>query len=324
MTREKKICTIGGGSGMPIVNNALIRAGYTQVSSIVTTFDSGGDTGRMRTDERGKILAFSDYWRSLISLWDDSKQKEVWEEMLRFRDGRERNFGNIFFQFLAERSGGLNSVDELFCSLTGAKINGQVIPVSNEPADVCFETISGKKYEGEHFLDQLRMSADRVEKIWLKPKVRASDEACKAIDESEAIIFCPGSVYGSLLVNLQLAGVRKSIVNSKGKKILMTNIMSTANENQGFDTKKYVELFENNLGKKGVIDVVLMADMSALDKRDLAKVLRYYEMENSFPIKKTVGTAYTVEDDIAVIEQKNMRLRHSEIKLSTSLKNLIE
>lgn len=100
--------------------------------------------------------------------------------------------------------------------------------------------------------------------------------------------------------------------------------MSTANENHGFDTKKYVELFENNLGKKGVIDVVLMADMSALDKRDLAKVLRYYEMENSFPIKKAVGTAYTVEDDIAVIEQKNMRLRHSEIKLSTSLKNLIE
>jgi len=38
----------------------------TTISSIVTTFDSGGDTGRMRTDERGSVLAFSDYWRSLI------------------------------------------------------------------------------------------------------------------------------------------------------------------------------------------------------------------------------------------------------------------
>lgn len=324
MTIGKKICTIGGGSGMPIINNALLKAGYNQIRSIVTTFDSGGDTGRMRTDERGKILAFSDYWRSLISLWDDSKQKEVWQEMLRFRDGRERNFGNIFFQFLAERSGGLNFVDELFCSLTGAKISGQVIPVSNEPADVCFETISGKKYEGEHFLDQLRMSTDSVTKICLKPSVEASEDACRAIEESEAIIFCPGSMYGSLLVNLLLPGIRKSIVASKGKKILMTNIMSTANENHGFNTKKYVELFEKYLGKNGVIDVVLMADMSVLPKNDLKKVLRFYEMENSFPIEKAAGKARVVEDDIAVIEKKNMRLRHSEIKLSTSLKNLIE
>ena len=99
MKKDTKICTIGGGSGMPIVNNALVRAGYRQISSIVTTFDSGGDTARMRTDERGKILAFSDYWRSLISLWDDSDQKDNWEEMLRFRDGRGRNFGNMFFHF---------------------------------------------------------------------------------------------------------------------------------------------------------------------------------------------------------------------------------
>ena len=92
-----KICTIGGGSGMPIVNKALVDAGFRNISSIVTTFDDGGDSGRMRTDERGQILAFSDYWRSLISLWKDGVQKEKWEEMLRFRDGRGRNFGNIFF-----------------------------------------------------------------------------------------------------------------------------------------------------------------------------------------------------------------------------------
>jgi len=69
MNLKTKICTIGGGSGMPIINSSLVAAGFTNINSIVTTFDSGGDTGRMRTDERGKILAFSDYWRSLISLW---------------------------------------------------------------------------------------------------------------------------------------------------------------------------------------------------------------------------------------------------------------
>ena len=324
MKKNTRICTIGGGSGMPIVNNALVRAGYSRISSIVTTFDSGGDTGRMRTDERGKILAFSDYWRSLISLWDDSDQKSNWEEMLRFRDGRGRNFGNIFFQFLAERSGRLNSVDEMFCKLTGAVICGQVIPVSNEPADVCFETVSGKQYCGEHFLDQLRMSADKVKRVWLTPKVAASAEACRAIEEAEAIIFCPGSLYGSLLVNLLLRGIKASILKSRAKKILMTNIMSTANESDGFDSARYVELFEKQLGKKKTIDLVLMPDMNKLNHGVLKTVLKYYEMENSFPILVGNNGTKTVVADIALIERKNMRLRHSEIKLSTILKNLIE
>jgi len=68
MMKKVSVCTVGGGSGMPVVNQALLLAGFSQISSIVTTFDSGGDTGRMRTDERGKILAFSDYWRFPLSL----------------------------------------------------------------------------------------------------------------------------------------------------------------------------------------------------------------------------------------------------------------
>src|SRR3989338_1223400 len=122
MKSNIKVCTIGGGSGMPVVNKALLRLGINDITSIVTTFDSGGDTGRLRTDERGKILAYSDYWRSLMSLWVDGKQKELWEEMLRYRDGRGRNFGNLFFQFMAEKQGGLHEVAQYFAKLMDADI----------------------------------------------------------------------------------------------------------------------------------------------------------------------------------------------------------
>ena len=211
----------------------------------------------------------------------------------------------------------------MFCKLTGAVICGEVIPVSNEPADVCFETVSGKQYCGEHFLDQLRMSADKVKRVWLTPKVEASVEACRAIEESEAIIFCPGSLYGSLLVNLLLKGIKTSILRSRAKKILMTNIMSTSNETHEFDTTKYVETFEKYLGKKGVIDTVLMPDVDKLNQGDLKKVLEYYAMERSYLITKGKENKVVV-DNIVTIERRNMRLRHSEIKLSTILKNLIE
>jgi len=308
---------------MPTINGALVQAGYENIKSIVTTFDSGGDTGRMRTDERGNIMAFSDYWRSLISLWEDGKQKEVWEEMLQFRDGRDRNFGNAFFQFMTEKTGNLSSVDELFSQLTGAKLKGEVVPVSLKPADVCFKTKSGKLYHGEGYLDNLRMSSDVVEKIWLNPMVLANKEAIKAILESEVIIVCPGSMYGSVAINLLPKGMSEAYKQSKAKKILITNLMSVANENNGYSQKEYVAVFEKYLKMKKPFDLVIMADFDKLNQKILKKVYQNYLLEYSMPIKdnKKENPFETAVVDIASIEVKNLRLRHSVAKLCKYFKN---
>ena len=325
MKLNRKICTIGGGSGMPIVNRALIRAGFRDIHSIVTTFDSGGDTGRMRTDERGKLLAFSDYWRSLISLWVDGEQKEVWEEMLRFRDGRNRNFGNIFFQFMSEKVGNLSGVDMLFSKLIGAKIYGEVIPVSTEPAEVCFKTKSGKIYCGENYLDELRMSRDVVKKIWLEPEIKVNQEVIEALISSEIIIICPGSMYGSVITNLLPNGVVEAYKKSKAKKVLMTNITSVANENDSYDQEDYVNKFEEYLGTEKPFDLILMPDLSKLDKKLMKKVLKNYELENSKPIltSNRTGNYEVMVADIATIEPDNLRLRHSVTKLANFFKSII-
>jgi len=317
MMKKVSVCTVGGGSGMPVVNQALLLAGFSQISSIVTTFDSGGDTGRMRTDERGKILAFSDYWRSLLSLWPDGRQKKRWEEMLKYRDGRGRNFGNLFFAFMAEREKNLSGVDNLFSQLTGAKICGRIIPVSQEPADICFKTQSGKVYQGEHLLDAMRMSRDLVKKIWLKPPAKANPEATKALIEAKVIIICPGSMYGSILVNFLPEGISEAYRQSKALKILLTNIMSVANENHKFSQDDYVRVFAKILKTKKVLDLVVMPDLKKLDQKVLKKVLKLYELENSFPIKTNLKSKNkTLVADIATIEKKNYRLRHDPQKLA--------
>ncbi len=324
MNQNLKVCTIGGGSGMPIVNKALIKAGFENIKSIVTTFDSGGDTGRMRTDERGRVLAFSDYWRALISLWNDGKQKEIWTEMLRFRDGRGRNFGNMFFQFLSEKEGKLSDVDSMFEALTGAKLKGSVVPVSVDSANFCFKTISGKEYYGEHNLDDLRMSLDKVSDIWLTPNVKANKEALDSIIESDVIIVCPGSMYGSILINFLPEGMTEAYKKSKAKKILMTNISSVANENDGFDQDDYVATFEKYLKNKSPFDLILMADLDCLDQDLLKKVLKLYALEHSLPIKfNEKSKEKTIVVDITRIEEKNMRLRHSEEKLGEVFRDLV-
>jgi len=320
-----KICTIGGGSGMPVINQALANADFSNISSIVTTFDSGGDTGRMRTDERGNLLAFSDYWRALISLWQNGKQKQQWEEMLRYRDGRERNFGNSFFSFMAEKEGDLNKVDNLFSSLTGAKLKGKVIPVSLYPADICFKTKGGKIYNGEHRLDELRMSRDLVKKIWLEPKVEANPEAIRAIINADIIILGPGSMYGSIITNFLPEGMIKAYHQSQAYKILMINIMSVANENYKSNQDDYIKVFIQYLKTNNPFKLVIMPYLEKLNRKLLVKILKLYSLENSFPIKHKEGKNYykTMVADITTLEKTNMRLRHSEEKLAKLFKKLI-
>jgi len=308
---------------MPIVNKSLVRAGHEGICSIVTTFDSGGDTGRLRTDERGDLLAFSDYWRSFMSLWKDGERKWEWIDVLSYRDGRGRNLGNNLFQFLAEKSGGLKHVDEYFAKLVGAEMKGRVVPVSSFPSVLCFETYSGKKYRGEHMLDELRMSLDRVKKTWLDPVVRVEKEAKQAIKKADVLIICPGSMYGSVIVNFLPAGFKEAFLKSRAKKILMTNIMSTANENYGFDQVDYAKTFEAFLGKKA-FDLILVPDPAKMgSKKEVEKVLLSYKDEHSFPIGLNKKDKRTVVLDIAKIDKKNMRLRHGVTKLAGQWKNIL-
>lgn len=315
MDKKSLICTIGGGTGTPVINESLIKAGYNNIHSIVTTFDNGGDTGRMRTDERGKSLANSDFWRALISLWDDGLQKDIWVEMLRYRDGRDRSFGNAFFQFMTEKTGSLDKVDNLFMSLTLADLKGRVIPASLSPANLYFETISGKKYNGEKFLDQLRMSSDYIKKIWLEPRVKAHPEAIKTLEEAEMIIVCPGSVYGSLMANFLMDGFKKAFQKSRAKKLLMVNLMTQANEGRICDQLAYANLFKKQLNIE--FDHIVMADLSVLNQRKLNKVRMYYGMEHSNEVGyKEDKSKRTILEDLATIDEKNWRLRHSTLKLA--------
>lgn len=323
MKKDIKICTIGGGSGMPIINKALIRAGFENIYPIVTTFDSGGDTGRMRTDERGRILAFSDYWRALISLWDDGLQKEIWEEMLRYRDGRGRNFGNFFFQFLSEKEVNLGEVDDLFCKLTGAKLKGKVIPVSLESSNICFKTISGKNYIGENFIDDLRMSNDIIKEIWLEPNVRANKEAIYILNQADIIIVGPGTIFGSVLPNFLPEGMVEAFNKSRAKKIFMVNIFSPANETKTASQTEYIKIFEKYLNNNHPFDLVLMADLSILDKNNLKKIINFYKLEQATLVSNVLNKKYITKIiDIAVIDEKNMRLRHSERKLGKYFREL--
>jgi uncharacterized cofD-like protein len=253
----------------------------------------------------------------LISLWKGGAQRDTWEEMLRYRDGRGRNFGNTFFQFLSEKEGNLGEIDELFSKLTGAKLYGEVIPVSLDPSNICFKTISGKEYVGENFVDDLRMSSDKIDKVWLNPLVDANKKAIETVKNADLIIVGPGTTYGSTLPNFLPKGMIEAYNKSKDKKIFLVNIFSMANEIKKTTQLGYIEIFEKYLKNKKPFDLVVMADLSKLDKKMLGKIFYFYELEHATLVKMAKDNkTKTILVDVALIEGKNMRIRHSEEKLA--------
>ncbi|MCW1949067.1 MAG: 2-phospho-L-lactate transferase CofD family protein, partial [Candidatus Shapirobacteria bacterium] len=229
----------------------------------------------------------------------------------------------MFFQFLSEKEGNLDEVDELFVKLTGAELKGQIIPVSVELSNVCLKTISGKEYIGENYVDDLRMSDDKIVEIWLEPEVQSNKKAIEALNRSEVIILCPGTTYGSILPNFLPKGMAESYRTSKAKKILMTNILATANEIEDVTQRGYVEIFKKYLKTDSPFDLILMADVASLDKDLFNKALSYYKLEHANLVEKIENYSIkTVMADVAIIEEKNMRLRHSEEKLGRLFRTL--
>jgi len=76
--REKDIVTVGGGTGSPIVNRALLLAGVPHINAIAAMYDNGGYTGKRRLlDETGKEVAYSDALRIMCSLIDPNNRNQT-------------------------------------------------------------------------------------------------------------------------------------------------------------------------------------------------------------------------------------------------------
>jgi hypothetical protein len=95
-----KIVTIGGGTGAPIIIQALLQAGFTDLSCICASMDSGGKTGTIRSDERDQVIAISDLLRNLLALITSTNHKKnisAFTDMVSFIDGRQRNLGYTIY-----------------------------------------------------------------------------------------------------------------------------------------------------------------------------------------------------------------------------------
>jgi uncharacterized cofD-like protein len=332
-----KIVTIGGGTGAPIITQALLLAGYKNLSCIAASMDSGGKTGIIRSDERDQVIAISDLLRTLISLISSTnhhKNIKAFTELVSFTDGRQRNLGyTIYYALLEMYQNDFIKAQKHLENLLGIKFDGTVIPVTTDSSNICFETKNGTVFHGEHELDKQSMSKNSIVDLWLDPDVPATPQAIAAIEEADYLIYCPGSLYGSIISNFLPIGIKEALKVSKAQKILITNLVTNRNQTHHFTPEKYIRVFQKYTGLDKPVDIMLVPHLTqkAFEKR-FPKIVRAYALEHAHflswtenELKSTIDKDIKVStsDIISITPQLN-RLRHDPKKLSRVLKTLIK
>jgi len=275
---KKKIVIIGGGNGSATSINALKPfVDQLHLSAVVSMSDSGGANGRLRkkfdmlppADLLRATLAMSKYdYKVLKQIFYKNRPEGVNEEF----DGYY--LGSLFI-FFAQRLGSsfMETIDAFHQMLEAV---GRVYPVTLEQSDLCVELSNGEIVIGEGEVD--RPTHDRahtISRAWLQPTPMLYEGAKKVIEEADAIIFGPGSLYTSIVTNLTVEGMMKGALrNTKAKFIYVLGNAYEGDGEVGPETMSgFVETLESFLPRK--VDTIVFnnhvltqSEQAYYDKRD--------------------------------------------------------
>ncbi len=281
---NKKVVRIGGGSGGYTLLRGL-KEFPLDITAVFTSFDSGGSAGVLR-DEFG-ILPPGDVRRGLLALSDEG-QAEILRELFNYRFQNDNSalhghsFGNLFLAALANIYGGemqgIRKASELL------NIKGKVLPVSLDKSHVHAILEDGTEIVGETNIDIPKHDGNlRIVKIFLDPPAHIYEETDNAIREADLIVIGPGDLYSSLVPTLATAGMKEALKGSKGKTVVICNLMTKWGETHGFKASDMTrELLQySGLSK---FDYVI-CNTQTID----SNLLSAYAKEKKYPMKKDVA-----------------------------------
>jgi len=324
----KKIVIVGGGTGTYAVTNVLIGHQY-DVTKIVTVFDSGGSTGRLR-DEFG-FLPIGDLRQSLAALATDNGQSWIRDLLLyRFEKGQGlegHNLGNLILTALQDMTGSTPKALEIASSIF--RLKGTIYPVTTGDSQLITTYEDGSQVKSEHELDEMKNGGKRIKKISLSQNCEIYSKAKEALMTADFIIFGPGDLYASILPNLIVGGIKETLQASQAKLIYITNLMTRYTQTHGFSAMDHISEVEKYAGKYMDYVFVNSGEISP-------EISQKYEKFHEFPVKddlKNVSTRTIIRGDFAssvevakskADELPRSLMRHDQAKLAKALLEILE
>lgn len=324
---NKKVVIIGGGTGTYAVTEALCLIPNLTITKIVSVFDSGGSTGRLK-DEFG-FLPVGDIRQSLAAATTGKHQKWVRKLLLyRFKKGQSlvgHNLGNLIITALQDISGSTTKALELASHIFQTKAS--VIPVTNRVVELQIKYSDGTVKVGEHFLDDCSLGGQKIYSIDLTQPCRLHKDARSAIKQADIIIVGPGDLYGSIIPNFLVSDMPQTYKNSPATKIFILNLMTRYTQTHGMTAKDHIKTVETYSGCE--------FDNYLVNSTPIPPAIQtLYQNQNEFPVEVDLKKSpKTITADLisTKIVKKNKSdksprslLRHDAHKLSTSLTKLIQ
>lgn len=314
LSKGPKVVVIGGGTGLSVMLRGLKAKTYN-LTAVVTVADDGGSTGRIRQDL--DIIAPGDLRNCLVALAD---KEGLMEKLFAHRFGGSGNltghsFGNLFIAALIEVLGDVEEAMDATSKVL--RVRGKVIPSSAEKIRLNAEMTDGRIVEGE---SQIPHAHGKIKRVFTTPEhPKAIQSAVRAIQEADAIVLGPGSLYTSIMPNLCVPDIVQAVRTSKAPKIYICNVMTQPGETDDYTVSDHVKAINRQAGGR-VIDFVI-ANNGDVD----SDVLQRYVATGSHPViidKKEVSQAGATLILSDLINKENSAT-HDTKKLANVLFDLI-
>ena len=313
-----KVVVIGGGTGL----NSVLR-GLKKYTDNITAIVTVSDYGSQKTESRQVLdtLPLDDIKESLVAL---SENEEVTEKLLnyKFKNGRlaNLNFNDLYF----------TAMQDLYKDFTEAvkqsqnvfKITGKVLPVTIEEIKICAELEDGTVIESKDKIPEvINNKACKISRIFINPSnCKPASGVIEAIEEADAIVIGPGSLYTNVIPNLLVKGVAKAIKESKAFKIYVSNIMTEPGQTDNYSLSEHIKAINYHAGK-GVIEYCIY-DTGEI----IPEYIRKYNLQGSELVEQ--DTSKVKVEGVSLIQRnlsqiENGYIRHNPDAIAASIIQLI-
>ncbi|WP_285889638.1 YvcK family protein [Paenibacillus glycanilyticus] len=252
--RRPKIVVVGGGTGLSVMLRGL-KEKPLDITAIVTVADDGGSSGILRNELQ--IPPPGDIRNVIMALAD---AEPLLTEVLQYRFSSGtglagHSLGNLMLAAMTDIAGDfVTGIRELSKVLA---VRGRVLPAAGRAIVLKAEMTDGTIIVGESMIPK---AGKKIKRVFVEPdNVEPLPEAIEAIEQADAILIGPGSLYTSIIPNLLVPRLAQAIVDSTAVKLFVCNVMTQPGETDGYSVSDHLRAVQDHIGHS-LFDYVLVND----------------------------------------------------------------
>lgn len=311
---KRNIVTIWWWTGSYVLLNGLKNYSSDNITAIIWVTDEWGSTGFLR--DQYKILPPGDIRQAVIALSNENQQ--LLRKLFGFRfEGWElhgHNFWNIFLTALEQMTGDFQKAIDAMSDIID--VSGQILPVTLDKPRLVAVMKWEENITWEENLDKIKDS-DNINYIKYNQNAALNPKVKTAIQEADIIIVWPGSLYTSIITNLLVDDIKEEIINSKAKKVLISNITNSPNDSKWFYASNFLEKIEEYIAKD-IFDYIILPENNLTSEQveRYAKTEWKYFMDYDLDNYKNKKVKPIVAD---IIDNKEIEIASNDMVKNRSL-----